>query len=536
MVYDIPTRMNMGRRGRWSALGTRVALAAALIGLLAAAGYAQPLRIAAWNVTNYTGGRITDIQTAVYAEFEGRSMRPDVIACQEFTSQNAVDIFLWALNNAPGSPGDWAAAPFFNGPDTDNAFFYRTGRVEFLGATIISFGGPSPLPPRDTTRYDFRPIGYTGPTATIALYSVHMKAQESGSDDDARRLLEAQRIVADIAPLPAGWHPIMGGDTNIQTAFANEYRALVGPDPLNPTGPLFDPIMSPGAWNNNCFFRFIHTQDPSGSGGMDDRHDQILIGAGLRDGVGLDYLGSLTTPYSTTTWNDPNHSYRAWGNDGTTCNGPIAVAGNTMVGPAIAQALRNIATTSGGHLPVFLDLRLPPKIDAPTSLAFGEVPQGAGGGSVGVTITIANAADTALWTAPAIADLRYTMEASPGFSAPSGPFADPAGGGGQTHTILMDTSTPGLKTGTLTISSDDPDTPVVIVTLSGTVLGAGGCQADWNGDGTVTSSDISAFLTDWLASLGGNTLEADFNGDGTVTSTDISAFLTAWLEDVGHPC
>lgn len=100
----------------------------------------------------------------------------------------------------------------------------------------------------------------------------------------------------------------------------------------------------------------------------------------------------------------------------------------------------------------------------------------------------------------------------------------------------MDTSTPGLKTGTLTISSDDPDTPVVIVTLSGTVLGAGGCQADWNGDGTVTSSDISAFLTDWLASLGGNTLEADFNGDGTVTSTDISAFLTAWLEDVGHPC
>ena len=64
----------------------------------------------------------------------------------------------------------------------------------------------------------------------------------------------------------------------------------------------------------------------------------------------------------------------------------------------------------------------------------------------------------------------------------------------------------------------------------------GGCPVDWNGDDVVNSSDISAFLTTWLASLSGGTLEADFNGDMTVNSTDISAFLTAWLAAVQGGC
>jgi len=67
-------------------------------------------------------------------------------------------------------------------------------------------------------------------------------------------------------------------------------------------------------------------------------------------------------------------------------------------------------------------------------------------------------------------------------------------------------------------------------------LPGGGCPSDWNGDGSVNSTDISAFLAGWLTSLQGGTLEADFNGDGQVNSTDISAFLTAWLEAVQGGC
>jgi len=67
-------------------------------------------------------------------------------------------------------------------------------------------------------------------------------------------------------------------------------------------------------------------------------------------------------------------------------------------------------------------------------------------------------------------------------------------------------------------------------------IGGTGCPVDWNGDGDVNSSDISAFLTGWLASLQDSTLDADFNDDLTVNSSDISAFLTAWLQALTDGC
>jgi len=62
------------------------------------------------------------------------------------------------------------------------------------------------------------------------------------------------------------------------------------------------------------------------------------------------------------------------------------------------------------------------------------------------------------------------------------------------------------------------------------------CPADWDNDGHITSTDISAYLVAWLASVTGQTLDADFNGDAQVNSSDISAFLTAWLSAVTEGC
>ena len=67
-------------------------------------------------------------------------------------------------------------------------------------------------------------------------------------------------------------------------------------------------------------------------------------------------------------------------------------------------------------------------------------------------------------------------------------------------------------------------------------LGGTACPADWDGSGSITSSDISAFLTAWLGSIQNGDLVADFNGDATVNSSDISAFLTAWLQAVQGGC
>lgn len=62
------------------------------------------------------------------------------------------------------------------------------------------------------------------------------------------------------------------------------------------------------------------------------------------------------------------------------------------------------------------------------------------------------------------------------------------------------------------------------------------CPADWNNDGAVNSTDISAFLSTWLDSVNNGNTAADFNGDGAVNSTDISAHLTAWLDAVENGC
>ncbi|MEC9373165.1 MAG: hypothetical protein VYC34_04945, partial [Planctomycetota bacterium] len=351
--------------GRRRCAGSRLFVLCAACGIAASAS--AQLRVATWNVTNYSGGRVAEFQTSIYGAFEGRSLAPDVLIGQEFLSQSGVNQFLAILNTAPGSPGDWAAAPFINGPDTDNAFFYRTSRVELLSTTVIATGGPAPNHPRDVNRYDIRPVGYSGDGAVIACYSSHMKAG-SGSTDQQRRLLEAQRIRDDAAALPQAWSFVLGGDFNIQSSGQAAYVELTTAG----DGRFWDPIATPGSWNNNGSYAIVHTQDPSGAGGMDDRHDQLLLSTHLVDSVAMEYVGNPTIPYSTTTWNDPNHSYRAWGNDGTSYNVALTVSGNTMVGPDIAQALR-VTAGGGGHLPVVLDLLVPGRLDAPEVIDFGNV-------------------------------------------------------------------------------------------------------------------------------------------------------------------
>jgi hypothetical protein len=66
--------------------------------------------------------------------------------------------------------------------------------------------------------------------------------------------------------------------------------------------------------------------------------------------------------------------------------------------------------------------------------------------------------------------------------------------------------------------------------------GGADCPADWNDDGSVNSSDISAFLSAWLGSLQNGDLIADFNDDGHINSADIAAFLVAWIDAVGGGC
>ncbi len=502
--------------------GTRGGCAVVLLALaLSAPGWAQ-LRVVTWNITNYYGGRTADIQTAVYGVFEGRSMSPDVILGQEFMSQTAINDFKSALNSASGSPGDWLAAPFINGADA--ALFYRSSKISYLGYIIASQGGAYPNPPRHGIRYNTRLANYTANKAVLCLYNSHFKAAESGGQDEERRLTEAQRIRDNAETLNTEWNFLLGADLNIYDASELAYQELTN-NQANNNGRFFDPIASPGGWNSESWFKFIHSQDPVGP--MDDRFDQLLISDNLFDGDALEYIGNPSVPFSTATWNDPNHSYRTYGNDGTSFEQALKTTGNTMVGAAIAQAIKNLAMT-GGHIPVYLDLRVPPEIGSDTLLNFGQVPQNA---VAEQTLNVWNDGNVALWTAAGIGDLNYTLAASTGFAAPPGTFTDPADGSGNLHVITMDTSTPGPLSGTTTIASNAPDEPLRVVTLVGEVL-PGGLTGDLDCDGDVDFDDINPFVLaltgyeayhavypdcDWL--------NGDCNDDGTVDFDDINCFV-----------
>jgi len=491
-------------------------LVLALLGT--AAGAADGLRVATWNISFYSGGRIPQIQTSVYGEFDGRSFAPDAILLQEMASESAVAQIVFALNTAPGSPGDWAMAPFTDGNDTDNGFVYRTSRLDLIGAVVVAEGGPPPNHPRDVNRYDVRLVGYESDAAAISLYSSHMKAGTS-SQDQQRRLLEAQAIRADAESLSADRHFLLGGDFNIQSSSQAAYQELVGSQ-ANNAGRFFDPIATPGSWNNNGAFRFVHTQDPVGPGGMDDRHDQLLLSATLVDGQGLDYIGDPAIPYSTFTWNDANHSYRAWGNDGSSFDTVLRSEGNEMVGPAIADALKAVAN-GAGHLPVFLDLRVPARIVADGLLDFGTVVQGS---DAAVILTVGNAGDTDLWGDGGIEDAVYTLAVAPPYAAPFGPHTDAPGGTLNQHAVTLDTSTVGFFETTLVIASNDPDLPEFHVAVIADVVEP--CLADWNRDGTVNTLDFLQFLNAFTA----GDPAADLNGDTTVNTLDVLVFLTAWAD------
>jgi len=55
------------------------------------------------------------------------------------------------------------------------------------------------------------------------------------------------------------------------------------------------------------------------------------------------------------------------------------------------------------------------------------------------------------------------------------------------------------------------------------------CTADWDGNGVVNSTDVSAFINDWFADQVNGTLFTDFDDNGVVNSTDVSMFINAWF-------
>jgi endonuclease/exonuclease/phosphatase family metal-dependent hydrolase len=412
---------------------------AAAFGLLLSlslASSASALRVVTYNLLNYSSGRVAEFET-VLTELE-----PDVLLAQEVLSQSAVNNFLATVLDDL-EPGEWAAGPFVDGTDTDNAVFYRITAVQHLSHYVISTSL------RDIDEWTVRPVGYDAAAANLRIYVVHLKASQ-GYDNQQRRLQEVTAMRTRLETFPAGENYIVLGDFNIYTYTEPAYQYLLSTTP-GLAGVVEDPLEMPGNWHDNASFAAIHSQSPRTTdfgggaiGGMDDRFDMILVGPALRDGSGFDVLAD---------------TYKALGQDGLHFNvALIDPPENAVVSAEVAQALHD----ASDHLPVVADFQLPARVATDPTVAFGTVIVDA---SAAATLSVSNAAPV-----PAD-DLDYSLAAPAGFSAPAGPFTAAAGAPANEHSLGMDTQTRGVKTGDLVLASNDLDDPTLLIPLSGTVLG-----------------------------------------------------------------
>lgn len=316
----------MGRPLVFSVLRTFCCVALLLPIVMGAAA----VRIATYNILNFPDAlgfqRLDDLRAAI--DF----IDPDVLVVQEMQSQAGVDLFLDSVMLQVSA--SFSSVPFNDGPDTDNALFYRNDRLDFVSAQYL------PTPNRNIAEYR---LLISDTHSELYLFSVHLKASE-GVINETIRLQEATILRDRLNLLPSGTDFIVAGDFNIYYSDEPAFQRLID-SVQNTSGRLIDPLALPGNWHENIAFAPIHTQstrtdqlpDGGASGGLDDRFDMILCSGAVMDSTGLFLI---------------MNSHTILGNDGAHFNLSINAGFNSVVPAEIADALY----WASDHLPLYVDL------------------------------------------------------------------------------------------------------------------------------------------------------------------------------------
>jgi endonuclease/exonuclease/phosphatase family metal-dependent hydrolase len=291
------------------------------------------IRIASWNVLNYSGlngdSREEEFRKVI------DMIEPDILVVQEMESAEAVNHFLQNVLN-PKPPRQYKAAEFIDGPDTDNALFYDKSKLKLQSSQQI------PTSFRDISEYRLKIKEGPGEGCEFNIYSVHFKEGRSASDRKQRKN-EADTLRTYLNSLSPNHHFLVCGTFNMASSNEKAYKILTDGQ-INNIGRLKNPIDGFGRWHNKVKFRPTHTESTrkikfgeGAGGGLDDRFDMILIS------YGLDQNGELS--YSPG-------SCLVFGNDGKHLNKAINEPMNRVVSPEIADALFK----ASDHLPVIIDL------------------------------------------------------------------------------------------------------------------------------------------------------------------------------------
>jgi endonuclease/exonuclease/phosphatase family metal-dependent hydrolase len=278
------------------------------------------VKMMSYNLLNFTTSsqdRIPYFKTVV------TNSNPDILVVQEMTSQAAVNLFYSQVL----SPA-YSAGVFIDGPDSDNAIFYKNALFSFIGNMPITTAL------RNISQFT---IVHNTTGDTLRIYSVHLKASTGGSNE-AQRAAEVAILRNVTNSLGTGKNFIVCGDFNIYKSTEQAYINLKA-DNGNNEGYFIDPFQMTGSWNSVAYAQY-HTQSPrirqfggGATGGMDDRFDLLLYSQAIADPGGMAYV-------SNSTW--------AVGNDGNHYNDSVNAQPNTSVSIAVANALHN----ASDHLPV----------------------------------------------------------------------------------------------------------------------------------------------------------------------------------------
>uniref|UniRef100_A0A7C4TCB6 T9SS type A sorting domain-containing protein n=1 Tax=candidate division WOR-3 bacterium TaxID=2052148 RepID=A0A7C4TCB6_UNCW3 len=291
--------------------------------------FCEAIKVATYNILNFPGNygiqRLDDYRIVI--DF----LKPDVLVVQEMQNQYGVDLFLDSVLNY--KENSFRSVEFHDGPDTDNALFYRTSKIEFLDARYIPTGN------RDIGQYHLR---LKESLKDFYIFSVHFKA-DAGPENEMLRLQEATILRNHLDSIGGEKEILVMGDFNF---YYDEpaYKKLVD-STTTETGRLCDPLSASGDWHDNHSFSYLHTQstrteelpDGGAGGGLDDRFDIILCSPSLLDTIGL-FLH--------------RESYTVFGNDANHFNKSINSGINMSVPDMVADALYY----ASDHLPVYVQI------------------------------------------------------------------------------------------------------------------------------------------------------------------------------------
>jgi exonuclease III len=292
-----------------------------------------------YNLLNYPGsdttGRNPYFRTILSAT------QPDILVVQEITSQAGVNGF---LNNIlhPVNSG-YAAGTFINGPDTDNAIFFKSD--------IFSFVSNYPVQTALRDINEFKLV-HNATNDTLNIYSVHLKANNT-AEDRLKRAAEVDSLRKRTNSFSPGTDFLVVGDFNIYGSSESAFQKLL--DEIN-SGYFIDQLNLVGTWNNSSFANY-HTQSPrvrsfggGATGGMDDRFDMILMSQAVIDSGGINFIPG---------------SYTVYGNDGNHYNDSINRPPNSAVSQQVANALHY----ASDHLPVIAGFNFNPSFVELTSFS-----------------------------------------------------------------------------------------------------------------------------------------------------------------------